>query len=102
LDFLRNDAKEEPRPSASVDAKPQLECVQRFLLGNTEKLARTAKAQRIYDGLLPNFSACWSLVEFRPVFDASRTEIENGIIVGTFIIKTRSHTGDPKEDFTFQ
>jgi hypothetical protein len=59
---------------------------------------QTLKSQRIYDGLLPNFKGCSSLVEFRPVYDSGRREIETGIIAATLSLEMMSPVGDEKEE----
>jgi hypothetical protein len=86
VDYLEKEQKPEV---AEHPKKEQTELLKRFF--TIAKLERTAKAQKIYDGVLPNFEACWSLVEFRPVFDESRTEIVNAIIAATLILKIREY-----------
>src|SRR5262249_428915 len=69
----------------------------------SSKLERTWRAQRIYDGLIPNFDACWSLVDFRPVFDQARSQILNGIIVGSLSVQVRqAKAGGGLNSISFQ
>lgn len=84
--FVTSEAAELPNTTDVARLKKTLN---RFF-DNSGKFARTLKAQRIYDGLLPNFEACSSLVEFRPVFDEAREKILQGVISATLTIDMRS------------
>jgi hypothetical protein len=97
LQYLAEQAKEDPPLQEGFDEAKFKSLLERFF-GNSAKLERTLKAQRIYDGLLPNFESCSSLVEFRPVFDEVRERIVNGIVAATMIIETRSTDPEPELD----
>ena len=89
VEYLKDEAKEKQLILAESDTSKIVALLTRFFEASA-KLERTMKAQRIYDGLLPNYEACSSLVEFRPVFDETREKIVNGIIAATLTIEMRS------------
>jgi hypothetical protein len=79
------------------------EALQRFFTEASGKLAQTLKAQRVYDGLLPNFQSCSSLVEFRPVYNEARTSILSGIVTATLTVEMNSaESGADPDSVSFQ
>jgi hypothetical protein len=95
VEYLTDDAQKTKLITAEFDVSKINELLSRFF-ETSAKLERTLKAQRIYDGLLPNYESCSSLVEFRPVFDETRGKIVNGIIAATLTIEMRS--GEPSTE----
>jgi hypothetical protein len=89
VEYLKDEAKNKRLIPAESDTSKIVALLRRFFEASA-KLERTLKAQRIYDGLLPNYEACSSLVEFRPVFDEARENIANGIIAASLTIEIRS------------
>ena len=87
--------------SADFDSSSLARHLNRFFDEST-KLETTLRAQLIYDGLLPNFDSCSSLVEFRPVFNQSREEIVSGLVVATLCIETRTNPESSLERTSFQ
>ncbi len=98
IEYLGEEAKKTQLIKAESDVSQVAELLKSFF-ENSAKLDRTLKAQRIYDGLLPNYETCSSLVEFRPVFDDTRESIVNGIIAATLTIQMRAEesTGEVKK-----
>lgn len=79
------------------------ESLQGFFQRAGPLLEHTKKAQRIYDGVVPNFHSCSSLVEFRPVFDEGRAEIHAGILSATLTLKLLSaETGSEPSPVSLQ
>jgi hypothetical protein len=89
LRFLINDAKDEETLPAAIDVGKVNDILIRFF-NSKEKLEQTLKAQRIYDGALPSYESCSSLVDFRPVFDRKRESIVGGIISASLSLQLRS------------
>ena len=102
IEFLARDAKEaNPATDDAGQARVQ-EILLRFFAAD-EALEHTKKAQRIYDGLVPSFQGCSSIVDFRPVYNSPRTDIQHGIIAASLTIRTRG--SDPSvedEAMSFQ
>lgn len=100
--FLADEvAKGNETTNPAVDATR--ETLQRFFTDASTKLAQTLKAQRIYDGLLPNFRSCSSLVEFRPVYNEARNKILSGIVTATLTIQMNSpEVGSDSEPVSIQ
>jgi hypothetical protein len=90
IEYLTSTAKKAERIPPRVDVSRFQKALDRFF-SNSAKLERTLKAQRIYDGLLPNYESCSSLVEFRPVFDEARKKVLHGIISATLTIEMRAN-----------
>ncbi|HSH38192.1 MAG TPA: hypothetical protein VK993_05350 [Chthoniobacterales bacterium] len=100
--FLIDDARTEDTFSPTVDVNEIRDTLIRFF-NNTDKLEQTLKAQRIYDGALPSFESCSSLVDFRPVFDTRRERITGGIISASLFLQLRSpQPGASVEQRSFQ
>jgi hypothetical protein len=94
-------AKKDDAQIPGIDAAR--EALQRFFIEASAKLAQTLKAQRVYDGLLPNFQSCSSLVEFRPVYNEARTTILSGIVTATLTVEMNSpESGSDPESVSFQ
>lgn len=89
VEYLTDDAKKAELIPKDFDGVQFAASLDRFF-AKSEKLERTLRAQRVYDGLLPNYQSCSSLVEFRPVFDEAREHLVNGIITATLTIEMRS------------
>lgn len=89
VEFLASEAKNEKLVESDSDLAATSELLNKFFESST-KLEITRKAQRVYDGLLPNYESCFSLVEFRPIFNIERREITNGIIAATLTLQMRS------------
>jgi Zn-dependent M32 family carboxypeptidase len=85
VELLAGDAKEGEPKEDFTRVKSQLVS----FFDNSVKFERIQRAQRVYDGLLPNFEDCYSMVEFRPVFDVDRRQILNGIIAATLTLSMR-------------
>lgn len=83
-EFLAREAKKKRATVSSVSSTKQR--LIRFFSSAAQKLEQTRKAQRVYDGLLPNFKSCSSLVEFRPIYDDSRRHVQGGIITATLTL----------------
>jgi hypothetical protein len=88
VSFLSEDAEEGKRIK-SKERHEELKNLLGKFFGKSPKLARTLKAQKVYDGLIPNFESCWSLAEFRPIYDDARSKILNGIIAASFTFQVR-------------
>jgi hypothetical protein len=99
LQYLIDEATKEEALPKEFDQDSFKKSLSRFFSAS-EKLERTFKAQKIYDGLLPNFESCSSLVEFRPVFDEAREHIVNGIVTATMTIQTRSPESEMEFDYS--
>lgn len=95
VNFLADEAKK-TKPAQDIETSKIVESLNRFF-AVSDKLERTRKAQRVYDGLLPRYDACSSLVEFRPVFDEARQKIVNGIIAATLTIEMSSEEFEEKK-----
>ena len=96
LRFLEDDARTQSKPQTGeiVDGGAELKTSRDLLLrffGDSSRLRLLAKAQRLYDGVVPSFESCCSAVEFRPVFNQERTQFENGVIMATLIIRVREN-----------
>jgi hypothetical protein len=102
LQFLLDDARKAKVIPENFDENQFRQLIDRFFT-NAPKLERTLKAQRIYDGLLPNYESCSSVVDFRPVYDEARDIIVNGIIAATLIIEAREVEPDQEvQKYAFQ
>jgi len=102
LGFLEQNVK---RRKQRRDSQKEIELKAMLvgLFGRSAKLARTSKAQRVYDGLIPNYDSCWSLVEFRPIFDEARSQIVNGIVAASLSFQTRGVDSEQTlQTFAFQ
>jgi hypothetical protein len=102
IDLLCEDAKK-GNLLREQDGPPYVAEALRRFFANQGKLERTLKAQRIYDGLLPNFESCSSIVEYRPVFDEERRTIVNGLVTASFTLQIRdAESGTDIETVSFQ
>jgi hypothetical protein len=102
IEFLGRNAKEADETLDETQQGRVRSALQRFF-GATEQLEHTKKAQRIYDGLIPNFQRCYSVVEFRPIFNDARNEIQHGIISASLTLETRDKEAlFEKRTFSFQ
>ena len=93
LQLLLEDAKTGKSIPKDFDEGKFRKSLGRFF-GNSAKLERTLKAQRVYDGFLPNYESCSSLVDFRPIYEEKREQIINGIIAATMSISVRDVDGE--------
>lgn len=100
ISFLNHEAVDAKRIQEGVNPEPLNRLLVRFF-GNRAKLERTLKAQRVYDGLLPNFESCFSLVEFRPIFDEDRSQIINGVVAASLMLQVRNLDSE-LERYSFQ
>ena len=100
VEFLIKDATGDNFQLSESEHSALVESLTTFF-DNREKLDRTIKAQRIYDGLIPNYQTCASLVEFRPVFDGARDKIVSGLVVASLSLTLRS-TDSGDEVISFQ
>jgi hypothetical protein len=88
IQLLLEDAKKSDSIPSDFDEESFRRILERFFR-NSKKLEQTVKAQRVYDGLVPNYEGCSSMVEFRPIYDESRETIVNGIITATLTVNVR-------------
>lgn len=95
--FLKASPPKEPRPLTAEEIQ-KLESALKRLFALGEKFDATRKAQKIYDGLLPIFRSCRSLVEIRPVFSSDASRITGHIIAATLAVDT--YTVEPENELT--
>lgn len=89
IELVSDAATENDLIKADSEELKKVQDALKIFFENEKKLSQAAKAQKIYEGLIPSFDSCWSLVELRPILNHERTRIEAAIIAATLSLRLR-------------
>jgi len=95
--FTQASPPKEPRALSADEAGKLSDVLKRFFRLE-EKFEYTRKAQSIYDGLLPTFRTCRSLVDVRPIFNSDASAIKGHIVAATLTVETFTLDSGNEED----